>query len=30
MAEMNKSNKVLTYLSSGLPLRVFVQLEHYD
>ena len=30
MTEMNKSNKVITYIPSDLPLRMFLLLEHYD
>ena len=30
MEEMNKSNKVITYIPSDLPMRVFVLLDNYD
>ena len=30
MEEMNKSNKVITYIPSDLPMQVFVLLDNYD
>ena len=30
MEEMNKTNKVITYIPSDLPMRVFVLLDNYD